>query len=82
MKNTCIWITSDERPAGIPSLKPEEQEPELADADREAVGDDFAPRHRGGRTKKTIGTAARKKRSAASVNGGTSVSATLIGTNV
>ena len=32
--------------------------------------------------KNTIGTAARKKRSAASVNGGTSWSATLIGTNV
>ena len=36
----------------------------------------------GRRTKKTIGTAARKKRSAASVNGGTSASATFIGTKV
>ena len=45
VKNTCIWMTSDDSPAGIPSLMPEEQQAELADADREAVRDDVAPRH-------------------------------------
>jgi hypothetical protein len=36
---------------------------------------------RGGRTKNTSGTAAKKKRSAASANGGISRSPSLIGTN-
>ena len=61
----------------------QEQQAELADADRDAVGDDAASTGiAGGRTKNTIGNAASRKRSAASVNGGTSARATLIGTNV
>ena len=31
---------------GHPELQAQEQEPELADADRKAVGDDFTPGHR------------------------------------
>ena len=47
MKNTCSWITSDDSPAGMPSLHAEEQQAELEHADREAVGDDAPPRHVG-----------------------------------
>ena len=82
MKNTCIWMTSDESPAGMPSFMPRNSRPNWHDADREAVGDDDS-RHGicGRRMKNTSGTAAKKKRSAASANGGISRRPTLIGTN-
>ena len=82
MKNTCIWMTSDESPAGIPSLRPRNSRPNW----QTPIAKPYATTSRhgiaGGRTKNTIGTAASRKRTAASVNGGTSTSATLIGTNV
>ena len=82
VKNTCIWITSDDSPAGMPSLMPRNSRPNW----QTPIAKPYATTSRHGiagrRTKNTIGTAARKKRSAASVNGGTSSSATLIGTNV
>ena len=73
MKNTCIWMTSDDSPAGIPSLIPRKSSPNWQTPIAKPYNTTSRHGIAGRRMKNTIGTAARKKRSAASVNGGTSV---------
>ena len=82
VKNTCSWITIDDSPAAMPSFMPRNSRPNWSTPIATPYATTLRQGIAGRRTKKTTGNAASRKRSAASANGGTSPSATLIGTNV
>ena len=81
VKNTCTWITSDDSPAGIPSFMPRNSRPNWNTPIASPYAMTTLDGMRGRRMKNTSGTAANRNRNAASANGGTSTSPTLIGTN-
>src|SRR6202047_2262021 len=82
VKNTCTWMISDERPAGMPSLIPRNSRPNWKTPIASPYPTTSGHGMRGSLITSTSGTAAKKKRSAASANGGNSRKPTLIGTNV
>src|SRR6202171_1890414 len=81
VKNTCTWITSDERPAGMPSFIPRNSKPNWKTPIARPYPATSRHGMRGRLITNTSGTAEKKKRSAASAKGGISRKPTLIGTN-
>src|SRR6266566_3833872 len=82
VKNTCTWMISEERPAGMPSLIPRNSRPNWKTPIASPYPTTSDHGMRGRLITSTSGTAAKKKRRAASAKGGNSRKPTLIGTNV